>query len=104
MDKKTIAIKNTIIAKFMGWKIDNSFPDKGRVWRLNNIVELDTTFKFHKSWDALIPVIWALMKRESHYYGLFQWFDTYGVCGIEEAWEAVIREINLINVFSIQNK
>jgi hypothetical protein len=34
---------NVKIAEFMGWKLDNSFPDKGRVWRLGNVVELDTS-------------------------------------------------------------
>lgn len=96
MEDTNIKLGNVAIAKFMGWKIDNSFPDKGRVWRFNNIIELDTTFKFHNSWDNIMPVIRALMKRESHYYGLFQWFDAYGVCGLEEAWETVVREVNKI--------
>ena len=46
------------IAKFMGWRIDNSFPDKGRIWKSpEGIIELDTTFKFSKSIDQLLPVI-----------------------------------------------
>lgn len=52
-------MKNDIlIAEFMGWKIDNSFPDKDRVWRSpGNNIELCTTMKFSQSWDWLIPVI-----------------------------------------------
>ena len=41
----------------MDWEIDNSFPDKDRVYRNKGTIELDSTFKFHKSWDALMPVI-----------------------------------------------
>lgn len=53
----TLTEKNILIAKFLGWKIDNSFPDQNRVWRSpRNSVELDTTLRFHNSWDSLIPV------------------------------------------------
>ncbi len=42
----------------MDWKIDNSFPDKDRVWRSpGNNIELGTTMKFSQSWDWLIPVV-----------------------------------------------
>ena len=48
---------NILIALFMGWRIDNSFPDKDKVYRgPTGGLELDTTFKYHKSWDWLMPV------------------------------------------------
>ena len=50
-------ISNVAIAKMMGWKIDNSFPDKDRVWRSpGGAIEMDTTLKFHKDWNWLMPV------------------------------------------------
>jgi len=45
------------IAYFLGWRIDNSFPDKNRVWRLGNNVELDSTFKFSNDYEALMNVV-----------------------------------------------
>ena len=50
---------NIMIAKFMDWKLDETFPDIGHVYRSpRNNVELDTTLKFHKLWDGwLMPVI-----------------------------------------------
>lgn len=49
---------NIKIAKFMGWKIDNSFPDQDKVWRSpNNNIELDSTFKFHYDWNLLMEVV-----------------------------------------------
>ena len=57
---------NLLIAKFMGWKIDNSFPDKGRVWRSpNGDVEMDTTFKFHKDWNLLMSVALSIRNNEN---------------------------------------
>lgn len=88
---------NIKIAKFMEWRIDNSFPDKNRVWRLNNTVELETTFKFHTSWNMLIPVIEKLILIDKHYNFLYEWFDVYCVCGLEDAWEKVVKEIEKIN-------
>lgn len=57
MEQSKIVEGNILIAVFMDWCIDNSFPDKGRVYRNGNSLELDTTFKFHTSWDWLMPVI-----------------------------------------------
>lgn len=92
--KMDIKSGNVIIAKFMGWKIDNSFPDKGRVWRSNGSIELDTTFKFHSDWNKLIPAIEKLITlHEKSYYGIFQWFDAHGVIGLEDAWQKVINAI-----------
>lgn len=58
MTQQDITKGDILIAKFMGWAIDNSFPDKGRVWRspFNNL-EMDTTLKFHLSWGALMSVV-----------------------------------------------
>lgn len=48
--------KDKALAYFLGWRIDNSFPDKGKVWRKGNAVELETTFKFSTDWNALMEV------------------------------------------------
>lgn len=56
---------NILIAIFMGWKIDNSFPDKERVYRLGNSIEMDSTFKFHSSWDWIIPVVQNIEKNHN---------------------------------------
>jgi hypothetical protein len=50
------------IAYFMGWRIDNSFPDKGKVWRKGSYIELDTTFKFSVDYNALMEVFDAVNK------------------------------------------
>lgn len=43
------------LAYLLGWRIDNSFPDKDKVWRSpNNNIELDTTFKFNSDWNWLM--------------------------------------------------
>jgi hypothetical protein len=55
--EKDIIKSNVLIATFMDWEIDNSFPDKDRVYRNRSTIELDSTFKYNKSWDALMPVI-----------------------------------------------
>lgn len=53
----------------MGWKIDNSFPDKDRVYRSpKNNIELDTTFKFDVSWDWLMPVVEKIEDLEGIYF------------------------------------
>lgn len=58
MTKEEIVCGNKLIAEYMGWKIDNSYPDKDRVWRSPaKDLELDTTMKFHLDWNLLIPVV-----------------------------------------------
>ncbi len=52
------------IAYFMGWHIDNSFPDKGKVWRKGSYIELDTTFKFSVDYNALMEVFDAVNKLD----------------------------------------
>src|ERR1035437_2737482 len=55
------------IALFMGWRIDNSFPDKDRVWRSpKGDIELETTFKFSSDWNKLMEVFDAVNALE-HY-------------------------------------
>jgi hypothetical protein len=48
------------IAYFLGWRIDNSFPDKGKVWRKGNAIELETTFKFSEDWNILMEAVTAI--------------------------------------------
>jgi hypothetical protein len=59
MDNKT---DHELIAEFMGWGIDNSFPDKNHVYRLHGRIETKNTFKFHESWDWLMPVVEKIAK------------------------------------------
>lgn len=53
---------DTAIAYFLGWRINNSYPDKDRVWTKGNGVELDTTFKFSSDWNVLNEVVEAIEK------------------------------------------
>ena len=58
MNPNDIMDGNILIAQFRGWKLDNSYPDKGRVWRSpKGYIELDTTFKFHYDWNLLMDVV-----------------------------------------------
>ena len=58
MNANEIKDGNIAIAKFSGWRLDNSYPDKGRVWRSpKNYIELDTTFKFHYDWNSLMDIV-----------------------------------------------
>lgn len=79
------------LAYFMGWRIDNSFPDKGRVWRKGNSVELDTTFKFSTDWNWLMEVYEAINNTD----GLSASISP-GHCTIHELgelqWEAPHKE------------
>lgn len=45
------------IAYFSGWRIDNNFPDKGRVWKKGSYLEIDTTFKFSIDWNILQEIV-----------------------------------------------
>lgn len=48
--------RNIEIAKMMGYEIDNSFPDKNKVWRLGKKIDLETDLAYHT--DAwLMPVV-----------------------------------------------
>ncbi|TXI88439.1 MAG: hypothetical protein E6Q36_05615 [Chryseobacterium sp.] len=58
------------IAYFMGWRIDNSFPDKNKVWRKEKNVELNTTFKFSTDWNQLMEVYEAINQIKDEIYPL----------------------------------
>ena len=63
-EKQKIEI-NKSIAYFMGWRIDNSFPDKGKIWRSpHGDIELETTFKFSIDYNRLMEVFDAVNKLE----------------------------------------
>ena len=65
MENKKILESNLLIAVFMGWKIDNSFPDKDRVYRSpSNDIELTTTFKFDSDWKLLMDVVETIEKMD----------------------------------------
>lgn len=102
--EKGIVDGNIKIALFMGWRLDNSFPDKGRVWRLGNRIELDTTFKFHSSWDVLMPCIFkhceAFIEKGNPSNDRwkvklnlwFQWADSDSkVRSVEDAWKYLVE-------------
>ena len=96
MEQQEIIKGNIKIADFLGWKIDNSFPDKGRVWRKGNVIELDSTFKFHLSWDALMEVINKIILIEKEF--LYSWFIWNDVNNLENAWNAVVKTIDKYNL------
>jgi len=83
------------IAYFMGWRIDNSFPDKGRVWRNGNSVEMDSTLKFSSDWNALMNVYETVNLMDKYYCRFYP-----GRCEIQERagaedelkWEAPHKE------------
>lgn len=66
IDKEERIRLDKALAYFMGWRIDNSFPDKDRVWRKGNSVELETTFKFSTDWNWLMEVYDAIHKMEGY--------------------------------------
>ena len=106
LTKDEIIQGNILIALFMGWRIDNTFPDKGRVYRLGGHLELDTTFKFHQSWDALMP---AIQKHCDSFNNVgnpntdrfpvrlsawFMWADSESkVRDVEDAWKYLVLEL-----------
>ena len=64
MENKEIIEGNKLVAEFDGWVIDNSFPDKDRTYIKNGGIELDTTFKYHTSWDWLMPVVEKIFRMK----------------------------------------
>lgn len=68
IDKKEKIKSDCEIAYFMGWRINNSFPDKGRVWSKGNRIELDTTMKFFYDWNELNEVVNAIEKLGYNFY------------------------------------
>lgn len=66
---------NIACALFTDWVLDDSFPDKGRVYRKGLNIELDITLKFHEDWNWIMEVIKKILKYcsendclEEHYY------------------------------------
>jgi hypothetical protein len=75
MKREDIIIGNIVIASYMGWKLDDSFPDKGRVYRLGNSIELDSTLKYDSSLELLFEVIEKMsLKGDMHRV----WFNENG--------------------------
>lgn len=67
MEEKRIELDKEI-ALFMGWRIDNSFPDKNKVWRSpKGDIELESTFKFSSDWKVLMEVFEAINEIDGHY-------------------------------------
>lgn len=87
---------NVLIAKYMGWKIDNSFPDKDRIWRSpSHNIELDTTMKFHSDWEMLMPVCKKII--ESYFDNRTEIFDGLHNTNRDETWRAVVKFIEFWN-------
>lgn len=63
MENKEILEGNKLIAEFDGWILTDEFPDKNRTYTKNGNIELDTTFKYHTSWDWLMPVVDKIEKK-----------------------------------------
>lgn len=87
------------IAYFLGWRIDNSFPDKGKVWRNGNSVELETTFKFSTDWNALMEIYVAINNLDEYFCRFSSGYLSNGNCWIYErgakqelVWEAPHKE------------
>ncbi len=63
MDKELIALNNSIIAVFIGYKLDNSLPfDQNKYYRRKNHVELISRLPFHKDWNLLSEAIIKIEK------------------------------------------
>ena len=90
--EKEIIAGNILIAKSQGWVIDNSFPDKDKVWKSpKGRTELESTLKFHKSWDELQPVLTNLRPKyigEEITCDIIQRGLFYNK--IEDAWNAIV--------------
>lgn len=91
VDEKRRVELDKAIAYFMGWRIDNSFPDKGRIWRKGNAIEVETTFKFSSDWNWIMDVFNAINKLEGYSASI-----TAGNCSVynygELDWEAPHKE------------
>lgn len=98
MLKEEVISGNIWIAKSQGWVIDNSFPDKGKVWRSpNGKVELESTLKFHSDWTELHSVINNLKPRlEKDKVACSIIRDSLFSNEIEEVWNAIV-------IFLMQN-
>lgn len=105
LTKEEIIQGNILIALFLGWKIDNTFPDKNRVYRSpKNSIELDTTFSFHKSYDLLMPIVkmideWGKYTFEKE--GSNSYYEPThlnpAIMNLTSLWILVVHEIGIIN-------
>ena len=93
---------NILIARFMGWKIDNSFPDKDRVWKSpGGRTELDTTLKFHKDWSWVMSVVERLLLSDRYGKGAYENNISYDTCfvygDINKTHKEVVKLIKYLN-------
>lgn len=90
---RLVGVRNDIkIALFMGWVVDNTFPDQEKVYRLGKQIELDTTLKFRHSWDELMPVVLKLMKikkEQGEWGSVTLRHDVFQ--GLEATYKEVVR-------------
>jgi hypothetical protein len=70
VDEKRRVELDKAIAYFMGWRIDNSFPDKGKIWRRGNALEVETTFKFSTDWNYIMELYEAINNIQDEIYPL----------------------------------
>lgn len=90
-------IKNDkALAYFLGWRIDNSFPDKGKVWRKGNLVELETTFKFNTDWNLLMEVKELINRLDRYFVHIFP-----NQCQI--FINTSTRSISMYNIYSAES-
>ncbi len=96
INKEEEVYGNVLIAKYMGWKIDNSFPDKDRIWRSpSGRIELDTTLKFHSDWNQLMIVIKKIV--ESYFDMRHDIYSAVDKADRDGAWKAVVEFIEFWN-------
>ena len=109
MENKKIIEGNKLIAEFDGWVIDNSFPDKDRTYIKNGGIELDTTFKYHTSWDWLMPVVEKICRMkigDGIEYVEYHFLRTFGMlnnhkCSSHETEEPDGKIMVRLNGFSV---
>ena len=65
-NKKEIALKNKLIAKFVGWE----YEVHSNTYRLNDIIM--TELNFHKDWKLLMPVVEKIESLDLKEYG-YKW-------------------------------
>jgi len=114
MTNEEIIASNVQIALYVGYKVDNTFPDKNRVYRLGNKIDMDSDFRYHESWDAIVPVVVKILLELDKLY----WHtnvDEYTIqrevikgawCSVQikRIWNEVVKGIQLINKLKDGNK
>ena len=111
-EKNSILEGNKLIAEFMGYKlakcnnglawespykksVEDTFELHGRLWREN-----DSYYKFHTSWDWLMPVANEIIKSRDEQNADWDLTDLkYALCttNIELVYKAVVKFINEYN-------